>query len=82
MGARARDEDAAIIFSSGKKLLDPGDVADKIVAVLDSKTLLLAIPRTRVPLLRLTAWFPRFGLKAVAFFKKVGERNRRKAQAS
>jgi short-subunit dehydrogenase len=76
---RAGDDDAAIIFSSGKKLLDPGDVADRIVALLDSKALVLAIPRTRVPLLRLTGRFPRVGLKFAAFFKKVGERNRRKA---
>src|SRR5687768_6776964 len=79
---RARDEDAAIIFSSGTNLLDPGDVAEKIVGVLDSRALLLAVPRTRVPLLRLTGWFPRFGLKATALFKKVGERNRQKALTS
>jgi NAD(P)-dependent dehydrogenase (short-subunit alcohol dehydrogenase family) len=76
---RAHDADAAIIFSSGKKLLDPGEVADRIVGLLDSKTLVLAIPRTRVPLLRLSGRYPRVGLKLAAFFKKVGERNRRKA---
>jgi len=76
---RAGDDDAAIIFSSGKKLLDPGDVADRIVALLDSKTLLLTIPRTRVPLLRLTNRYPRLGLRMVALFKKIGERNRQKA---
>jgi NAD(P)-dependent dehydrogenase (short-subunit alcohol dehydrogenase family) len=76
---RAGDDDAAIIFSSGKKLLDPGDVADRIVALLDSKALLLAIPRMRVPLLRLTGRYPRVGLKLAALFKKVGDRNRRKA---
>ena len=32
-----------------------------------------------MPLLRLTGAFPRFGLKAAALFKKIGERNRRKA---
>ena len=36
---RAGDDDAAIIFSAGKKLLDPGEVADRIVALLDSKEL-------------------------------------------
>ena len=79
---RVGDDDSAIIFSSGKKLLDPGEVADRVVELLDSKKLVLTIPRTRVPLLRLTGWFPRFGLKAAALFKKVGERNRRKAQAA
>jgi NAD(P)-dependent dehydrogenase (short-subunit alcohol dehydrogenase family) len=76
---RADDPDAAIIFSSGKQLLDPGDVADRIVGLLDSKALLVVIPRTRLPLLRLTGRYPRLGLKLAALFKKVGERNRRKA---
>ena len=79
---READADSAIIFSAGKNLLDPGDVADKMVTLLDSDKLLLTIPRTRVPLLRLTGAFPRFGLKSAALFKKVGERNRRKALAS
>jgi NAD(P)-dependent dehydrogenase (short-subunit alcohol dehydrogenase family) len=76
---RANDPDAAIIFSAGKKLLDPGEVADRIVALLDSRALVVPIPRTRVPLLRLTNRFPRAGLKLAALFKKVGDRNRRKA---
>jgi NAD(P)-dependent dehydrogenase (short-subunit alcohol dehydrogenase family) len=79
---RKSDPDAAIIFSSGKKLLDPGEVADRVMGLLDSKAILLLIPRTRVPLLRLTGWFPRIGLKLAALFKKVGERNREKAQAA
>lgn len=76
---RVGDPDAAIIFSAGRKLLDPGEVAERIVGVLDSKALLLAIPRTRVPLLRLSGRYPRLGLKLVAAFKKIGERNRRRA---
>lgn len=79
VGERAADPDAAIIFSAGKKLLDAGDVAERIVGLLDSTEIVLAIPRTRVPLLRFTGRYPRIGLKIVALFKKVGERNRRKA---
>jgi NAD(P)-dependent dehydrogenase (short-subunit alcohol dehydrogenase family) len=79
---RERDPDAAIIFSAGPNLLDPGDVAERIVALLDSSTLVLAIPRTRVPLLRLTARYPRAGLKLAGLFKRIGERNRRKAVES
>ena len=75
---RTGDADSAIIFSAGKKLLDPGDVAERMLALLDSNKLLLPIPRSRVPLLRLSGWFPRFGLKTAALFKKVGERNRQK----
>jgi len=76
---RAGDPDAAIIFSAGQKLLDPAEVADRTLGLLDSKTLMLAIPRTRVPLLRFSSRFPRAGLKLAALFKRVGERNRRKA---
>ena len=79
---READPDSAIIFSSGKNLLDPGEVADRVMGLLDSKAILLLIPRTRVPLLRLTGWFPRVGLKLAALFKKVGERNREKAHAA
>lgn len=79
VGERVDDPDAAIIFSAGKDLLDPADVAERIAGLLDSKAIILAIPRFRVPLLRLTGAFPRFGLKLAALFKKIGERNRRKA---
>jgi NAD(P)-dependent dehydrogenase (short-subunit alcohol dehydrogenase family) len=79
---RADDPDSAIIFSAGTKLLDPGDVAERIVELLDTTRIVLPIPRYRVPLLRLTHRFPRAGLKMAAFFKKVGERNRKKALAS
>ena len=79
VGERVHDPDSAIIFSAGKNLLDPADVAERIMGLLDSKALILAIPRARVPLLRLSGALPRLGLKLAALFKKVGERNRRKA---
>ena len=79
---RADDPDSAIIFSAGTKLLDPGEVADRIVELLDTTAIVLTIPRYRVPLLRLTHRYPRFGLKLAAFFKRMGERNRKKALAS
>ena len=79
---RVDDPDAAIIFSGGQKLLDPGDVADRIVELLDTTKIVLPIPRSRVPLLRLTHRFPRAGLKLAGFFKRIGERNRKKALAS
>lgn len=50
-----------------------------MMSLLDSNAMVLAIPKYRVPLLRLTGRYPRFGIAAAAFFKKVGERNRRKA---
>ena len=41
---RTGDDDSAIIFSAGKKLLDPGEVADRMMELLDSEKLLLLIP--------------------------------------
>jgi NAD(P)-dependent dehydrogenase (short-subunit alcohol dehydrogenase family) len=79
VGERADDPDAAIIFSAGKNLLDPADVADRMMELLDSNAIILAIPRARVPLLRLTGAYPRVGLKLAALFKKVGEFNRKRA---
>ena len=82
VGERVEDPDAAIIFSAGKKLLDPGEVAERIMGLLDTASIVLPIPRYRVPLLRLSHRYPRFGLKIAAFFKKVGERNRKKVVAA
>jgi NAD(P)-dependent dehydrogenase (short-subunit alcohol dehydrogenase family) len=82
VGERVDDPEAAIIFSAGKKLLDPGDVADRIMGLLDSTAIVLTIPRYRVPLLRLTHRYPRFGLKLLPLFKWIGERNRKKAVAA
>jgi NAD(P)-dependent dehydrogenase (short-subunit alcohol dehydrogenase family) len=81
VGENADEPDAAIIFSAGKNLLDPGDVADRIVELLDTTAIVLTIPRYRVPLLRLTHRYPRFGLKIIPVFKKIGEHNRKKALA-
>jgi NAD(P)-dependent dehydrogenase (short-subunit alcohol dehydrogenase family) len=82
VGERIDEPDAAVIFSAGKNLLDPGDVADRIMELLDSTAIVLTIPRYRVPMLRFTHRYPRLGLKLVALFKKIGERNRKKAVAT
>jgi NAD(P)-dependent dehydrogenase (short-subunit alcohol dehydrogenase family) len=79
---RVGDPDAAVIFSSGTNLLSPGEVADRTMELLDSTLIVLTIPRWRVPLLRLTHRYPRLGLKLIPVFKKIGERNRKKAMAA
>ena len=79
---RMHQPDSAIIFSGGKKMLDPGDVADEIVGLLDSNAVILTIPRSRAALARFSGRYPRFGLKTLALFKKIGDRNRKKALAS
>lgn len=74
--------EAAIIFSGGKKLLQPAEVADRIVGLLDSTAIVLTIPRSRAGLARFAGRYPRVGLKTLSLFKKVGERNRKKALQS
>ena len=68
---RVDDPDAAIIFSGGKKLLQPEEVADRIVELLDSTAIVLAIPRSRAGLARFGGRYPRFGLKVLSLLKKV-----------
>jgi NAD(P)-dependent dehydrogenase (short-subunit alcohol dehydrogenase family) len=79
---RLDDPESAIIFSGGKKLLGPEEVADKIVELLDSTAIILTIPRSRAGLARFAGRYPRAGLRTLSFFKKVGERNKRKAMES
>lgn len=79
---RIDDPDAAIIFSGGKKLLEPEAVAEKIVELLDSTAIVLTIPRSRAAFARFGGRYPRVGLKLLTLLKKIGERNRRRAQAT
>jgi short-subunit dehydrogenase len=75
---RAGDPDSAIIFSAPKLLTAP-EVADRAVALLDSTKVVAAIPASRALLLRVLAAFPRFALRSVAVFRRMGERKRVKA---
>jgi short-subunit dehydrogenase len=73
---REQDLDAAIIFSA-PKLLDPADVAEKAVSLIDTRKIVLALPRSRAWTARVLAPFPRVALKALALFRRIGERKRR-----
>jgi short-subunit dehydrogenase len=75
---RQDEPDAAIIFSA-PKMLEPTEVAERAVALLDSHKVVLAIPRSRAWIVRLTAPFPRINLKLLALFRRMGERKRRRA---
>jgi NAD(P)-dependent dehydrogenase (short-subunit alcohol dehydrogenase family) len=72
---RAADAEAAIIWSA-PRMLTPQEVADKVVGLLDSRKLVLVIPRRRGVLARTFALFPNTGLKLAAPMKKRGERKR------
>ena len=74
---RAHEADSAIIWS-GPRLLTPEEVADQAVALLDSKKLVLVIPRWRGWGARVTAMLGRAGLKSSAQLRRQGERHRAK----
>jgi NAD(P)-dependent dehydrogenase (short-subunit alcohol dehydrogenase family) len=67
--------ESAIIWS-GPRLLTPAEVADAAVNLLDSKRLILGIPRRRAWLSRLAAVSGRPGLRLAEQLRKQGERKR------
>jgi NAD(P)-dependent dehydrogenase (short-subunit alcohol dehydrogenase family) len=74
---RQAEPDSAIIFAA-PKLLQPADVAEKAVALLDSEKIVLAVPRNRAWQVRTLAAFPRVGLKVAELLRKLGERKRQR----
>ena len=74
---QAHKPDSAIIWS-GPRLLMPEEVADQVVALLDSKRLVLVIPRWRGWGARGTAMLGRAGLRSAALLRRQGERHRAK----
>ena len=76
---RQDEPDSAIIFSA-PKLLQPADVAEKTVALLGSRKIVLAVPRNRAWQVRVIAAFPRAGLKVAELLRRLGERKRRKRE--
>jgi NAD(P)-dependent dehydrogenase (short-subunit alcohol dehydrogenase family) len=72
-------EPAAAINWSGPRLLTPKEVAEHAVSLLDSKKLVLVIPRWRGWGARATAMLGRPGLRSAGLLRKQGARNRAKA---
>ena len=75
---RVRDEDSAMIFSA-PRLLSAEEVADRTVALLDSKELVAVIPRWRGWVARSGAMAGRHALRATGVLRKQGERRRARA---
>ena len=72
-------EPAAAINWSGPRLLTPQEVAEHAVGLLDSKKLVLVVPRWRGWGARATAMLGRPGLRSAGLLRKQGARNRAKA---
>ncbi|MDQ1697317.1 MAG: hypothetical protein QOJ03_2670, partial [Frankiaceae bacterium] len=60
-------------------LLDPGRVADEVVAMIGTNRILRSIPRRRALGARLTGLAPTTMLPLIGLTAKAGERNRRKS---
>ncbi len=74
---RAHEPDAAIIWSA-PRLLTPDEVAERAVALLDSKKLVLVIPRWRGWGARVQAMMGRSGLRGAGLLRRQGARHRAK----
>jgi NAD(P)-dependent dehydrogenase (short-subunit alcohol dehydrogenase family) len=72
---RAAEPDSAIIWSA-PRMLSAGEVADAVVGLLDSKQLVLVIPRWRGWLARSTALAGRHAVAGAEPLRKLGERRR------
>ena len=73
----ADKEDSAIIWSA-PRMLSPGEVADRTVALLDTKRLVEAIPRWRGWQARAAAMTPRLALRSTELMRRTGARKREK----
>jgi NAD(P)-dependent dehydrogenase (short-subunit alcohol dehydrogenase family) len=71
--------DAAILFSA-PRLITPREVAERTVRLLDTKKIVLAIPPSRAWIARMSAPFPRFGLKVLSLLRRFGERAQRRGR--
>jgi NAD(P)-dependent dehydrogenase (short-subunit alcohol dehydrogenase family) len=80
MREHADNPEYALGFS-GTKVYTPDEIADEIVTLLDSDKIVLSIPRNRMVVARMTALFPRAGLRAARAFRGLGARKQRKFNA-
>jgi short-subunit dehydrogenase len=72
---RFGEPDSAIIWSA-PRMLSAAEAADAVVALLDSKRLVLVIPRWRGWIARSTALAGRHALASAELLGKLGERRR------
>jgi len=69
---RAGDREAAIIWS-GSRLLTPQEVAEGAMALLDSRRIVLALPRHRAVLVRALGLAPGIGVRLGEPLRRLGE---------
>jgi NAD(P)-dependent dehydrogenase (short-subunit alcohol dehydrogenase family) len=77
MREHADNPEYALGFS-GTKIYTPEEIADRIVGLLDSDKIVLAIPRNRMVLARIAGLFPRSGLRVAKVIRAAGARKQQK----
>lgn len=77
---QAQEDDSSIIWSA-PKVLSAEEVAERTVALLDSKRLLEVVPRSRGWTAQALALAPRTNLRVMALLRMVGRRRRLREQA-
>ena len=78
---RAAEDDAAIIFST-PRMLQPEEVAERIMSVIGERRPVTVIPASRGVLVRSMARFPRLNLRLLPMFKKAVRRSGRRPLSS
>jgi NAD(P)-dependent dehydrogenase (short-subunit alcohol dehydrogenase family) len=73
-----RDDPESALIWSGPRLLSAEEVAERIVGLLDSRQLVLVMPRWRGWLARTIGLMPRVGLRLAGPLKRLGERQRQR----
>lgn len=81
MREHADNPEYALGFS-GTKIYTPEEIADQIVKLLDSEKIVLSIPRNRMVVARVSGLWPRTGLAVAKVVRSLGERKRRKFNAT
>ena len=76
----AGNQGSAMIFSGA--LLDPAAVADEVIGLIGSKRIVRSLPRHRAVASRLSALAPSAALPLISATAALGEKNRRKTQAT
>jgi NAD(P)-dependent dehydrogenase (short-subunit alcohol dehydrogenase family) len=80
MREHAANPEYALGFS-GTKIYTPEQISERIVELLDSDRIILAMPRNRMVQARITGIFPRAGLRIARAFLSVGGRKQKKFNA-
>jgi NAD(P)-dependent dehydrogenase (short-subunit alcohol dehydrogenase family) len=78
---RTADREAAIIWS-GSRLLTAQEVAERAVALLDSRQIVLALPRSRGVLVRALGLAPGIGVRLGEPLRRLGEHRRSASRRS